>query len=140
MEGQQVPTVVLELGVDAQQAAIVGEVAKVERQLLLRAVHLAEVQEGRQGVDLLPPVGLSAKIVGGESRSADRGGSEGRDAVVGAVGEAGVATGNLSGSRTRRLQADFFERTQPGPAFRNPPEWGCRAPFARSSRHSSPHC
>lgn len=107
MEGQQLPAVVLELRVHPQQAAIVGEVAKVERQLLLRAVHLAEVQEGRQGVQLLPLVGFSAKIVGRVSGSTDRGGSEGRDAVVGAVGEAGVARRNLSESR--RLRTDMLE-------------------------------
>lgn len=64
MEGQQLPAVVPELRVHEQQAAIVGEVAKLECQLLLGAVHLAEIQEGRQGVDLLPLIGYSAKIVG----------------------------------------------------------------------------
>lgn len=109
VEGQQLTAVVPELGVDEQQATVVAEVAEVARQLLLRAVHLAEVQEGRQGVDLLPPIGFSAKVEGGESGSADRGRSEGRDAVVRAVGEARVAGRNLSGSRTRRSHTDSFD-------------------------------
>lgn len=117
VEGQQLPAVVPELGVDAQQAAVVGEVAEVERQLLLGAVHLAEVQEGGQGVDLLPPVGLPAKVVCRESGSTDGGRPERRDAVVRAVGEAGVARGDLSESGTRRLRAEIFERTQPAPVW-----------------------
>lgn len=103
VEGQQVPVVVPELGVDPQQAAVVGEVAEVERQLLLRAVHLAEVQEGRQGVDLLPLIGFPTKIVGRVSGSTDRGGPEGGDAVVRAVGEARVARRDLSENRNREV-------------------------------------
>lgn len=108
VERQQLTAVVVELGVDEQQATVVAEVAEAERQLLVRAVHLAEVQESRQGVDLLPPIGFSAKVVGGVSGSADRGGSEGREAVHCAVVEARVARRNLSGSRTRRSHTDSF--------------------------------
>lgn len=104
MEGQQLTPVVSELCVHAQQAAITIEVAKEQGKLLLGAVHLAEIQEGRQGVDLLSLVGLSAEIVGRESCSADRGGSERRDTAVWAGGQAGVAGRNLFvGKRGQKL-------------------------------------
>lgn len=108
MEGEQLAAVVLELRVDQQQTAVVGEVAKGERQLLLRAVHLAQIQVGGQGVDLLPPVGLPTKIEGRDSGSTDGGGSEGRDAVVWAVGEAGVARRDLIEDKAQRLRTRVF--------------------------------
>lgn len=95
MEGQQLTAAVSEFCIHAQQAAIIAEVTKKQGKLLLGAVHLAEIQEGRQGIDLLSLVGLAAEIVGRESRSADRGGSERRDAAVWAGGQAGVAGRNL---------------------------------------------
>lgn len=107
MEGQQVAAVVPELRVHTQQTAIVGEVTEVDRQLFLRAVHLAEVQEGCQGVDLLTLVGLAPEVVGRVAGSTDGGGSERRDAVVRAVGEARVTGRNLSGDRVQRSQADI---------------------------------
>lgn len=95
MEGQQLTAIVSELGVHFQQAVIVCEVTKVPGKCVLRAVHLAEIQEGRQGIDLLPLVGLPSKVVGGVSRSTNRGGPEGGDAVVCAGGPAGVTGGDL---------------------------------------------
>lgn len=76
MEGQQLAAVVHELRVHPQQTAIIGEVTEVERQLFLGAVHLAEVQEGCQGVDLLPPIGFAPEIVGRVPGSTDRRRSE----------------------------------------------------------------
>lgn len=101
MEGQQLAATVFELRVHAQQAAIVFKVAEVQGKLLLRAVHLAEIQEGCQGIDLLSLYGISAEIVGGVSRSANRGGSERRDAAVWAGGQAGVAGRNLQREKDR---------------------------------------
>lgn len=100
VEGQQVAPVVLELGVDAQHAIVVLQVAQVESELLLGAIHLAEVQEGRQGVDLLSLAGLAAKVVGGVSRPADGGGPEGGDAAfVAAGGEPTVVGRNLDDAK-----------------------------------------
>lgn len=95
MEGQQLTGVVSELRIHAQQAVIALEVAKELGKLVLGAVHLAEIQEGCQGIDLLSLIGLSAEIVGGVSRSTNRGGSERRDAVAWAGGNAGVTRRNL---------------------------------------------
>lgn len=95
MEGQQLTTVVLELHIHAQQAEIIGEVAKVKGELLLGAVHLAEIQECRQGIDLLPSVWLSTKIVGRISCSANGGGPKRRYAAVWAGGKTGVTRRDL---------------------------------------------
>lgn len=96
MEGQQVTAVVLELRIHAQQAEIIGEVAKVTGELLLGAVHLAEIQECRQGIDLLPFVWLSAKIVGRVSRSTSGGRPKRRYAAIwGHPGQTGVTRREL---------------------------------------------
>lgn len=95
MEGQQLSPVVSELGVNGEQAAIAAEVTEILCERLLRAVHLAQIQEGRQGVDLLSRGGIPAKVISGESRSTSRGRSKGRDAAVRAGGQAGVARGDL---------------------------------------------
>lgn len=110
MEGQQLAAVVPEL-VHAQQTAIVGEVTEVESQFFLGAVHLAEVQEGCQSVDLLTPVGLAPEIVGRVAGSTDGGRSERRDAVVRAVGEARVTGRDLSGDRVQRSRANTKHRS-----------------------------
>ena len=94
-ERQQLPAVVPELVVDAQEARISREVAEVHRQLLLRAVHLAQVQERRQGVDLLPLVSHAAKIECRISGSTYGRRSEDRDAAVRASWQTGVAAGDL---------------------------------------------
>lgn len=100
MEGQQVAPIVLELGVDTQHAIIILQVAQVKGELLLRAVDLAEVQEGRQGIDLLPFVGHATKVVGCISGPADWGGPEGWDAAfVATGGEPAVVRWNLDGAR-----------------------------------------
>ena len=62
-EGQQLSAVVRELVVDAHEACVAREVAEVHRQLVLRAVHRAQVQERSHGIDLLPLVRHAAKIV-----------------------------------------------------------------------------
>lgn len=67
MEGQQLTSVVSELGVDAQQTAVTVEISERLGELLLRAVYLAQIQEGRQRVDLLSLFRFPAKIVGGVS-------------------------------------------------------------------------
>lgn len=95
MEGQQLTAAVSELRIHAQQAAIALKVAKEHGELVLGAVHLAEIQEGCQGIDLFSLFGLSAEIVCGVSRSTNRGGSERRDAAVWAGGQAGVTRRNL---------------------------------------------
>lgn len=95
MEGQQLSAVVSELGVNGEQAAVAAEVTEVQCELLLGAVHLAQIQEGRQGIDLLSPVRIPAKVIRRVPRSTSRGGSEGRDAAVRARGQAGVAGGDL---------------------------------------------
>ena len=94
-EWQQLPAVVLVLVVDAQEACIAREVAEVHRQLLLRAVHLAQVQERRQGVDLLPLIRHAAKIECRISGSTYGRRSEDRDAAVRASWQTGVAAGDL---------------------------------------------
>lgn len=106
VEGQQLAAVVSELLVHLHQAQVVGEVSEVQGELVLGAVHLAEVQEGRQSVDLLSlGLGLSTEVIGRESGSAGRSGSEGRDAAVRARREAWVAGRNLFG----RGEARFIE-------------------------------
>lgn len=111
MEGQQVASVVLELGVHAQQAAVTRQVAQAEGELFLRAVHLAEIQEGRQGVDLLPLIGLAAEIVGGDSRPADGGRSERGDAALWAAGgEATVIGRNLENTKPKGGKPIFFQK------------------------------
>lgn len=109
MEGQQLAAVVPELRVHPHQTAIVGEVTEVERQIFLGAVHLAEVQEGCQGVDLLPLIGLAPKIVGRVSGSTNGRGSERRDAVVRAVGESRIPGRNLSADRAQSSHTELFK-------------------------------
>lgn len=99
VEGQQLSAVVPELGVDGEQAAIASEVTKTQRELLLGAVHLPQVQEGCQGVDLLSPVGLPTKIIRRVSRSTRRGRPEGWEAAVRAGRQAGVTGRDLFADR-----------------------------------------
>lgn len=94
MKGQQLPSVILEFGIDAQESLAV-EITEAEGELGLGAVHLAQIQEGGQGVDLLPLIGYSSKIVGREPRSASGGRSERGDAAIGTGGQARVAGRNL---------------------------------------------
>lgn len=101
MEGQQFAAIVFELRIDPQQTTVAFEVAEGQGKLLLRAVHLAEVQVGRQSIELLSLVGLSTKIVGGVSCSANRGGSERRDAAVWASGQAGITRRDLFEGKDR---------------------------------------
>lgn len=113
VEGQQLAAVVSELLVHLHQAQVVGEVSEVQGELVLRAVHLAEVQEGRQSVDLLSlGLGLSTEVIGRESGSAGWSGSEGRDAAVRARGEAWVAGRDLFGrGETRFIEGCLSVRT-----------------------------
>lgn len=111
MEGQQVAPVVLEVGVDAQHAVVVLQVAQVAGELVIGAVHLAEVQEGRQGVDLLPRVGLAAKVVGRVSRPAGGGGPEGGDAAfVATGGEPAVVGRNLDGTKPNLVSLIYLSK------------------------------
>lgn len=99
VEGQQLSVVVPELVVDSEQATITTEVTKTQCKLLLGAVHLPQVQERCQGVDLLSPGGLATKIIRRVSRSTSRGRSKGREAAVRAGRQAGVVTRDLFADR-----------------------------------------
>ena len=149
-ERQQLPAVVPELVVDAQEARISREVAEVHRQLLLRAVHLAQVQERRQGVDLLSLVRHRAKIVFRISSSTHGRRSEDRDAAVWATWQTGVAGGDLCRRAqmttvivdcsvtvyTYACRSNYTIKPPTGTQSVTIPELGSRARSARSSRHS----
>ena len=92
---QQLSAVVHELVVDEHEACIACEVSEIHCQLILRAVHLAQVQKRRQAVDLLPLVCHATKIGGRITSSTYGCRPEDRDAAVHSSGQTRVAGGNL---------------------------------------------
>lgn len=141
-EGQQLPAVVSVLGVHLQQAPIGGEVSEKAGLDVVRAVHLTRIDEGREGVHLLPHVALTehvARVAG----TAGRRRAEERHAVLGVAGGARVAPGDLGtagwGGRGGVVSAGLAlgHGRELHPRL---PGWGSRAPCARSSFHSQCRC
>lgn len=86
-EGQELTAVVGVVGVHPQQALVRGEVPEKAGLDIVCAVHLTHIDEGREGVDLLPHVALTehvARVAGTASR---RRAEEGH-ALLGVSGEA----------------------------------------------------
>lgn len=88
-KGQKLASVVCESLVHPHQAFVRGEVAQFARQLFVRGIHLAHVDEGCQGVELLTHVGASEDVTGVAS-SASRSRTEEGDAFVRVPSKAGV--------------------------------------------------
>lgn len=86
-EGQELTAVVGVLGIHLQQALIGGEVSEKAGLDVVCAIHLTHIDEGREGVDLLPHVALT-KHVARVARTASRRRAEERDALLGVPGEA----------------------------------------------------
>lgn len=93
-EGQQLAALVSVIEVHLQQALIRGEVSEKAGLDVVCAVHLTHIDEGREGVDLLPDV-ASTKHVTRVARPTSRRRAEERDALLGARAEARIVPGNL---------------------------------------------
>lgn len=97
-EGQQLTAVVSVVGVHLQQAHIRGEVSEKAGLDVVCAVHLTHIDEGREGVDLLPDVACT-KHVAHVARPTSRRRTEERDALLGVPAEARIVPGNLRPDR-----------------------------------------
>lgn len=86
-EGQELTAVVGVLGVHLQQALIGGEVSEEAGLDIVRAVHLTHIDEGREGVHLLPHVALTEHVAR-VARTTSRRRAEERHALLGVLGEA----------------------------------------------------
>lgn len=137
-EGQELAAVVAVGGVHLQQALIGGEVSQEAGLDVVCAVHLTHVDEGREGVDLLPHVAF-AEHVARVARAASGRRAEERHALLGVAGEARVVPGDLWTQRECFLRAGLaYGHVQ---ELRSRlPRWGSRAPCARSSSHSQCRC
>lgn len=93
-EGQELTALVSVPGVHLQQALVGGEVSEKAGLDLVCAVHLTHIDEGREGVDLLPHV-ASTEHVARVARAASRRRAEERHALLGVAGEAWVVPGDL---------------------------------------------
>lgn len=105
---QELAAIVAVVLVHSQQALVVGEVPQETGLDVFGAVHLTNVEEGRQRVQLLPD-GAVAKHVSNVAGTTGGRGAEERDALLlGVAGEAGVVVGNLAGENKEQKASRVF--------------------------------